>query len=43
MQGFRDDADKPDVAVGWDFETEDAVEAPAYEGLLDISSATPIR
>jgi uncharacterized protein YlxW (UPF0749 family) len=40
---FREDAEKPDVAVGWDLETEDSVEAPAYEGLLDIGSATPIR
>ncbi len=31
VQGFRDDADKPEVGVGWDFETEDSVEAPAYE------------
>lgn len=43
VQGFRDDADEPDVAVGWDLDTEDDVETPAYEGLLDISSATPIR
>jgi uncharacterized protein YlxW (UPF0749 family) len=43
VQGYRADAAKPDVAVGWDLETEDEIEAPAYEGLLDISSATPIR
>ncbi len=43
VQGFRDDADKPDVAVGWELDTEDSVEAPAYDGLLGIDSATPIR
>ncbi len=43
VQGFREDADKPDVAVGWELDTEDSLEAPAYDGLLDIGSATPIR
>ncbi len=43
VQGFRADADEPDVGVGWDLEAEDVVETPPYEGLLDISSAAPIR
>ena len=38
---FRDDAARPDIAVGWDAESEDLVEAPAYDGLLDINYAKP--
>ncbi len=36
-------ADDPDISVGWDLELEDAVTAPAYDGLLDLSYAEPLR
>jgi hypothetical protein len=29
--------------VGWELELEDDLTAPAYEGLLDLSYAEPIR
>ena len=32
----------PDIAVGWDLEIDDELTAPAYDGLLDLSYATPI-
>ncbi|WP_307827989.1 DUF881 domain-containing protein [Nocardioides sp. SYSU D00038] len=42
VEGYRDDAERPDVSVGWDLELEDSVTAPAYAGLLDLAYATPI-
>ena len=43
VSGFREDAEDPSVDVGWDFDVEDQVEAPAYTGLQDISYAKPMR
>lgn len=40
---YREQAEIPDISVGWDLQEEDAVEAPAYDGLLDLSFAEPIR
>ena len=37
------DADNPNISVGWELELEDEVTAPAYDGLLDITYAEPIR
>ena len=39
LQLYRDQADDPDIAVGWSFELEDEVSAPAYDGLLSLSYA----
>jgi uncharacterized protein YlxW (UPF0749 family) len=39
---YRADAADDDIDVGWDFDVEDDVEAPAYEGLLDLSYAEPL-
>jgi uncharacterized protein YlxW (UPF0749 family) len=43
VSGFRADADDPAIQVGWDFDEEDDVEAPAYAGLQDITYAEPLR
>jgi uncharacterized protein YlxW (UPF0749 family) len=43
VTGYREDAADPAVQVGWDLEVEDRVEAPAYEGLLDLNYAEPLR
>ena len=43
VSGFREDAADPEIQVGWDLEVEDLVEAPAYEGLQDITYAQPLR
>ncbi len=43
VSGFRADAADPEIQVGWDLEVEDLVEAPAYEGLQDITYAQPLR
>lgn len=43
LQVYRDQADDPDIAVGWDLDLEDEVTAPAYDGLLGLSFARPLR
>ena len=43
LQRYRSDAANPEISVGWDLEPEDLVTAPAYDGLLDLSYATPLR
>jgi uncharacterized protein YlxW (UPF0749 family) len=42
LQAYRDDAADPDISVGWDLELENAVLAPGYDGLTDLSYATPL-
>jgi uncharacterized protein YlxW (UPF0749 family) len=43
VSGYRADAADPAVQVGWNLAEEDRVEAPAYEGLLDVNYAQPLR
>ncbi|MDO9494633.1 MAG: DUF881 domain-containing protein [Nocardioides sp.] len=42
VQYYLARAELPDISVGWDLETEDDIEAPAYKGLLDLSYAEPL-
>jgi uncharacterized protein YlxW (UPF0749 family) len=42
LQVYRDQADDPDISVGWDLDLEDEVTAPAYDGLLGLSFARPL-
>lgn len=42
VAGYRADADDPEIAIGWDVDTEQQVEAPAFEGLVDIQYAEPL-
>jgi uncharacterized protein YlxW (UPF0749 family) len=42
LQVYREQADDPAIDVGWDLDIEDEVTAPAYDGLLDLSYATPL-
>ena len=39
---YREQAADPSISVGWDLELEPTVVAPAYDGLLDFSYATPL-
>ncbi len=41
--GFREDAEDPEIQIGWDLEVEDRIDAPAYDGLQDITYAEPLR
>jgi uncharacterized protein YlxW (UPF0749 family) len=41
LQLYRDQADDPEIQIGWELELEDEVTAPAYDGLLDLGYATP--
>ncbi|GAA4817046.1 DUF881 domain-containing protein [Nocardioides caeni] len=43
VTGYRDDSVDPAIGIGWEMETEDAVTAPAYDGLLDLQYARPLR
>lgn len=40
---YRSDAAIPSIGVGWDLDEDDRIEAPAYDGLLDLRYAEPIR
>ena len=42
VTAFRADALEPDIDVGFSFQTESTVEAPAFDGLVDISQAVPL-
>lgn len=42
VSGYRQDAATPDIAIGWDFASAERIEAPAYDGLLDLSYAEPL-
>jgi len=42
LEVYRDQSDDPAIDVGWDLDLEDRVKAPAYDGLLDLTYATPI-
>ena len=39
---YRADALRPEIGVGWDLSPQESVEAPAFEGLLDITYAAPV-
>jgi uncharacterized protein YlxW (UPF0749 family) len=42
LAGYRVAAAVPDISVGWEMETEERLEAPAYEGLTDLQYAEPL-
>ncbi len=43
LEIYREQADQADISVGWQLDSEDLVTAPAYDGLLDVNYAEPIR
>lgn len=43
VQLYRQQAENPDIAIGWSLEPSSRVSAPAYHGLLDLSYARPLR
>ena len=42
LQLYREQSDDPAIAVGWELDIEDEITAPAYDGLLDLTYATPV-
>lgn len=42
IQIYRDQAARPDVAIGWEIISEANIVAPAYDGLLNLTYATPM-
>lgn len=43
VAGYRTDAANPLIDIGWAMALDDEVEAPAYDGLLDLRYAEPLR
>jgi uncharacterized protein YlxW (UPF0749 family) len=43
LQIYREQAAIPDISVGWDLQPQASVTAPAYDGLLDLTYAEPLR
>ena len=42
LSTYRAQAADPTIGIGWDLDLDDAVKAPAYKGLLDLTYATPL-
>ncbi len=42
LQGYRVAAKDPDVQVGWELNARESIQAPAYDGLIDIGHAEPM-
>lgn len=42
LQTYRQQAEDPSIAIGWELEIEDDLTAPGYDGLLDLSYAEPL-
>jgi uncharacterized protein YlxW (UPF0749 family) len=42
LQIYREQSGDPNIGVGWDLDIEDEITAPAYDGLLDLSYASPV-
>ena len=43
LQVYREQAADPTISVGWGLQLEDSLTAPAYDGLLDLNYAKPLR
>lgn len=43
VTGYRTDSENPMISIGWSLETDPAITAPAYDGLLDLQYARPLR
>ena len=42
LQTYQEQASDPTIGIGWDLRVDNAVKAPAYKGLLDLSYAKPL-
>ena len=40
---YRDQANDPEISVGWSLAVDDSLTAPAFDGLLDLNYAQPLR
>ncbi|KRB76579.1 hypothetical protein ASE01_15460 [Nocardioides sp. Root190] len=43
VSGYRTDAADTLIGIGWSLETDQSIKAPAYDGLLDLQYAKPLR
>ncbi|WP_231123490.1 DUF881 domain-containing protein [Nocardioides sambongensis] len=42
VTGYRADSANPDIAIGWDLQPEELVEAPAFTGVHEMRYADPL-
>ncbi|GAA4372517.1 DUF881 domain-containing protein [Nocardioides caricicola] len=42
VSAYREDAEDPEISVGWELELEDEVRAPGFDGLRDLNYAVPL-
>lgn len=43
VSGYRADSVNPEIEIGWSMETDSDISAPAYDGVLSLEYATPLR
>nr|WP_278257832.1 DUF881 domain-containing protein [Nocardioides convexus] len=43
VSGYRTDSLNPLIDIGWSLDVEERIKAPAYDGLLDLQYARPLR
>ena len=43
VAGYRADAEDPNIQMGWDLRFEDDIDAPAYDGIIAMRYAEPLR
>lgn len=43
VSGYRADSEDPSIAIGWELEVAEDVEAPAFEGVHEMRYAEPLR
>ncbi|GEB15172.1 membrane protein [Pimelobacter simplex] len=43
VSGYRTDSENPQIGIGWSLDLKERVEAPAYDGVVDLQYAKPLR
>ncbi|UUW90894.1 DUF881 domain-containing protein [Pimelobacter simplex] len=43
VAGYRTDSENPEIGIGWSLDFKERVEAPAYDGVVDLHYAKPLR
>jgi uncharacterized protein YlxW (UPF0749 family) len=43
LQVYREQSEDPAIDVGWELDIQDEIAAPGYDGLLDLTYATPVE
>ncbi len=43
VEGYRTDSENPRIGIGWSLDFTERIDAPAYDGLVDLQYAEPLR